>query len=119
MSARKEDRHEEINSVKEMFQNNAIKTCPSYRPAWIEMCKKAALGASYHYKLTSKTLRKTKIAAFAYLHVPDVTLPTFRHSLPPLAFVSMKLFNNLDVKLRKARRGNLNLSHVNDLVAMV
>lgn len=119
MPARKKGTQEQINSIKALLQDDAIKTDPSYRPAWIEMCKAAALDASYNCTLTSKALRKSKIGAFADLHIPDVTLPTFRLSLPSLAFVYMKLFKNLDVKLGKAGRGNLNLSHAPDWVATV
>lgn len=81
------------------------------------MCKADALDSSYHFTLTFKGLLKTKIAAFANLHIPDVTLTKFRLSLPSLDFVSMKLFDNLDAKLGKAGRGNVNLSHPNDWVS--
>lgn len=111
MSPRKKGTKEEIHRIRKLLVNNDLKTDPKYRNAWAQMSNAAARDALYHVKLTSKALRNSKISGFADLSVPDISSPTFQLPIPSLAFVAIKMFKTLEVKLGKGGRGNLNVSH--------
>lgn len=119
MPAKKEGTTEEKAKIIQLLKDDSFKMVQVYRPVWSRMCNSAAKDAAYHSNLTSKKLAKSNIAGLMDLTIPDYTLPSFRLSIPSLAFVYMKIYKTFDIKLAKIGRGNINLSHAQDWAVAV
>lgn len=103
---------EEVLSIKKLLQNDAFKLKSKYRITWKNMCTAAARDAHYHLNILASSLRRTKLPALTALQRAESTDETnCRLCVPSLAFVLVKIYKTLQIKLGKSGKGSLNVSH--------